>query len=245
MSFEDIYSCKNCDFEIRQEDELFFYDSDSKETVSYILLMSTAGMGKGFETKGSIYRSYCKCCDKFVKIYVIREGGSNMIQQVYQGIKNNFEGYADKIHELKEIKKREKFSLKRKDGFYLVNFHELDSSYEYFDMLDIGDCEEEVVKIALKDFHETIDNQINLFEKLYQEESQMIHIVVDESEEQTKIVPKLIRSILKINVGYSGEDGDFIKCPQCGNKIRKYVNEDSPCPKCGEKLICTDTIIWD
>lgn len=219
MSFEDIYSCNDCDFEIRQEDELFFYNPDSKETISYILLMSTAGMDEGFKTKGCIYRSYCKCCDKFVKIYVIREGGgSNMIQQVYQGIKNHFEGYADKILVLKEIKKREKFFIEKKDGFYSINFHELDS-YGYFKFLDIGDCEEEVVKMALKDFHKTIDSRINLFEKLYQKESQIINIVVDESDEPTKMVSRLKRSISKVNVSHSWEDRDFIKCPQCGNKI--------------------------
>ncbi len=224
MSFEDIYSCNNCDFEIAQETELFFYNSDSKETIDYVLIMSTAGMGEGHETKGHVYRSYCKCCDKFVKVYVIYDGGGgDMAQQVYRGIKNNVGKYEDKIKQLKEIKKREKYSLEKIDGFYLINFYELDSC-GFMKPIDSQHGEDAVVENAINEFHKIIDSQIDSVKNFYQKESKLINIVVDDSE---------------------GSSGDFVNCPECGNKIDKYVNEDTPCPKCGGKLTCTDTIIWD
>lgn len=223
MSFEDIYSCEDCDFKISQETELFFYNSDLKQTIDYVLIMSTAGMSEGFKTKGFVNRSYCKCCDRFVKVYVIQDfDGENMVQKVYQGIKNNLEAYADKIKELKDIKNREKFSIEKSDEIFFINFYELDSC-GHMELMDSSKTEEEIIENALKMFHKTIDSQINLLEGEYQKESQIIKVVVD-----------------------SGElTGEFVRCPECGNEIYKCVSDETPCPNCGGKLICIDTIIWD
>ena len=168
MSAIDKFSCCDCGFEIdTYQFELFFYNPQSNQTADYLLLMSSAGKDDGYETKGHVSRSYCRHCDKYVKIYFISDGGgADAIKNVRQGISNYLDALAVKLHENEYVKVKES----------------LMGEFDY------------------------------------------IRVVVDASD----------NSLI-----------ETVRCPECDNEILAFVNEDTPCPKCGGKLVCTETILCD
>ena len=61
------YECMNCHLELVDDERLFFYDESTKQTVDFIVLMTTVGMDKESKIKGCVHETYCADCDKYLK----------------------------------------------------------------------------------------------------------------------------------------------------------------------------------
>ena len=80
----------------------------------------------------------------------------------------------------------------------------------------------------MNDFHEEIDELIEVRERAYRRYLDSNYLVVDERDRS---------------------DGEFnpkemVECPVCGSQISRYVGHEIPCPRCGGQLsgfgVCYD-----
>ena len=223
------YACDNCGFRISIDMRLFFYDCESKETIDYTVGPLTHDFGKNAKIKGYVVETYCWNCDKFIKIYVIREkvNFENICEIVEQGIHNYIDNKIIKVDKLKEIKKREEYTVEKRiynpspevyKFYYVVTFPELDGGYEFKGCLE--ENENEVIKRALDSFHEKINYQIDYHKRTYKEGVTTNYIVFDESD----------------NFNRKHNSLEKVSCPECHIKVNKYINEENPCPKCNGVL---------
>lgn len=225
------YICDKCGNKLIVSDNLFFYDSELKVTVAYPLLFSTASLGADSMIKGQVGETYCPICKKFIRIYEITKINDNIenaCEIVKQGINNGIDKKLMEINKLKAIKKREKYVVKKKEdentlgiygnSYYSVIFPELNNGYVYKG--DSGLTEQEVIEKALNSFHEQVDFILDFHIKDYERDIGVIYHVIDMSN--------------NINNDYNFLDR--VKCPECHAKINRFINEKTPCPKCGGEL---------
>ena len=69
MAIVNSYSCPECGFELTDDGRLFYYDSDLKEIIEYLMLMSTVDFDKESKIKGDVSETYCKTCDRYILGY--------------------------------------------------------------------------------------------------------------------------------------------------------------------------------
>lgn len=231
----DRYKCDECGFELEDWSVHFFYDSKLKVTRDYVLVFKTVGLSKGSKIKGYVDETYCWNCEKFVRIYRIieKDDVENACELVEQGIQNYIDNKLIEINKLKEIKKREEYTIKKiippyyDKHYYKVTFPELNDKNTYISDYELD--EDDVIEKALDGFHKQMDMLINDNLERYKKDIGANYIVLDESN----------KSYMDFN------PSEKVTCPECNVNINKYVNEKNPCPKCGGVLSLTDTIYFD
>ena len=225
MGFIDEYKCVKCHTKFVDDGRLFYYNSNSNETIDYILVFSTAGCARDSKIKGFVNQTYCKDCGKFLRVYTIREVEGefeNICEIVMEGINNHIKKLGDEIQNLKEVLKQENYIIEKKDSFYLVKYPGLkDWLYQYF-------YTDEDVDNVLKYFLEGMEYDIEFRTKEYEKYLNAIYLVEDKS--------------ISFNKFNSSEK---VNCPVCGRKINKFIKSFSRCPKCGWILIKINSIHVD
>jgi hypothetical protein len=107
MAFVRSYSCPECGFELADDGRLFYYDSDSKEIIEYLLLMSTVDRDKGSKIKGDVSETYCKTCDRYILVYSIREAEGDiedLCETVMKGIEKHINSCHEELKRMNDIK---------------------------------------------------------------------------------------------------------------------------------------------
>lgn len=222
--------CADCGLELVDDGRLFYYDSDLEQTIDYLLLMSTVGWGDTSRIRGKVTETYCSRCDKHIRIYSIREiigEVENPCRIIEKGIARRISTHLERLNELNEIKKREKYELIQKENHYEVLFPEFESlhfSYSYFPQM----TKEEAIEDALKSFHEEIDGELESLTEKYKRAEKALSLVIDERDRP-----------------YDDDDAlEKISCPECGSKISKNINY-TECPRCGGNNLMYSTICYD
>ena len=231
------YTCEKCGEIFINRNEFFFYDPKFKVTIAYPFLYSTASLGEDSEIKGNVNETYCPNCKKFIRIYTITRLKSNIknaSEIVKEGINNYINMEMNEIDKLKEIKKREKYIIKKKkeefshgkyhNPHYTVTFPELNDGFIYNG--EYGLNKDKVINKALNRFHEKVNFFLDIKLKNYKKDIEANYIVLDTSNNKQNYYNSL----------------NYINCPECHAKINKYINEKTPCPKCGGKLSLTNII---
>lgn len=224
------YSCGNCGMEFVDDGRLFYYDSNSDETIDFIWLFSTVGIDEGSKIKGQVNETYCSSCNKFLRVYTIREveGDLEGICEIVKiGIENYFNKLNDEINHLTEIKNDENFTIEQHENYYLVEFPQLED-YEYTEYTSRAK-RENIIKRAIKDYQKEINNRIRYKKNNYDKHLNSIYLIEDKSGE----IDGEYNPLEKVN------------CPECGKEINKYINWDTPCPKCGAELLIGNIIMAD
>lgn len=219
MAFVTEYTCQSCGLELVDDGRVFIWDEDSGETRDFLILMNTCHLLHGPKINGSVSETYCPDCGKYVRVYSIQEvldEVSNPCDVVLDGIAKNIRECGRRLDELKDIRKRSDYLIRKEENHYIVTVPEYEgfyySSYFFPEM-----SREEVIEDALNDFHEEIDQHIGEYEKRYLRYRDSICMVLDET-------------------GRSGDEFDIhekVECPGCGRKINKYVSHELGCPVCG------------
>lgn len=262
MAVDETFTCKNCGFEVTETDTYFFYNYDNHEIIDFILLFSTAGISDGSKIKGSIFESYCKECNKFIKTFYIENvdcpeyGSEEIIDIVKSGIKNNLKNIKNetiaKIDELKEIRLKKKYKIEKRPNsfakYLLKNSSDLSEekrneilekhSEICVSLVELGGCD---FKADIQDF----DSEKEAIEYC---KRHAFGNFFDEIDRQISYNRNFFKR--KLNYYYRVEYWDSdkydnittINCPKCGNEVYRFINADYPCPKCGGKLSLTNII---
>ena len=239
MAIINEYKCEECGFEIDTEGRYFFYDPKLKITRDYLWLFSTVDLDKNSKITGFVNETYCWKCKKYVNVYIIsqvEDNIENVCEIVKEGIKNDIDKKLLDINQLKEIKKREKYTIEKieyeiapneYDSYYEITFPELYDGYKRRISGKLN--ENEAIKTALENFHSQIDFQIKQDTNEYKKRIKTTHLVLDYSDKSK-----------------NGDDNlDKVICPECNAKINKYVNEETPCPNCGGEISLINYICMD
>jgi len=223
MAIVNYYQCVGCGLELADDGRLFYYDTDSGETIEFLILMSTVGLDRGSKIKGNVTETYCKSCDKYMRIYSIRESEiENPCETVRKGIDKHISVIQSELERLKGIKRRSKYTITPEEDYYVVDFPEWGDFYHVDDEPEMS--KEDVIKDALSQFHEEIDYKINSMDDKVAES---IIVVLDERGK--------------------GEDdpSEMVECPDCGSEVNKYVSNLNECPKCGGLFGCINSVCYD
>ena len=223
MAFVTEYTCNGCGLELVSEDRMFRWDGESGMTEDFLLLMNICQKLNGAEIIGDVSETYCRDCEKYVKVYSITEvldGIDNPCEAVMDGIKSHIDEYGRRLDELKDIRERSDYTIVKEGNHYVVRIPEYEPFY-YSNYLFPQMSEEEVIRDALKDFHEEIDEVIESHEKRYQRYVSSSYLVVDDTD----------RPKGKFDLS------EKVKCPECASKINKHVDGKLPCPRCGGSII--------
>lgn len=210
------YTCSKCGLELSDDGRVFIWDGESGETRDFLILMNTYMLLDGAKISGKVYETFCRQCDRYVKVYSIREvheGIENPVELVTEGIRRRNERCRQKTEKLRAIRERSKYSIERDDDYYIVTFPEYDD-FEYSNDYAPEMTKDEVIRHALNDFHEEIDGIIESYEHRI---CGSHYLVVDETD------------VLKDEFDLF----EKVKCPECGSKINKHVSGELPCPRCG------------
>lgn len=235
MGVIENYACDNCGFKISIDLRAFFYDSELKETIDYTIGPLTRNLGKNAQIKGFVHETYCWNCEKFIKIYVIREKDNleNISEIVEQGIHNFIDNKIIKVDKLKEIEKREEYIVETRkynpspeifESFYVVTFPELNGGYEFKGYVD--ENKKEVINRALASFHKKIKHEIDYCQRTYKKGIETNYMVLDDSNDSCSEFYSL----------------EKISCPVCHAKVNRKISEENPCPKCNGKISLKGTL---
>lgn len=214
------YKCSGCGLELTDDGRVFIWDDETNETKDFLILMSTHQLLWGAKISGKVSETFCKECDRYVKVYSINQvadGIDNPREVVIEGIKRHIERCARKLAELKDIRERSEYVVEEKENYFLVTVPE----YEYFrysNYLFADMSKDEVIRDAMNEFHEEIDSCIESKEKRYRRYLDSHYIILDEREE------------------CEFDISEKVQCPECGSEINKYVSGDLPCPRCGKAI---------
>lgn len=253
MGLRTKFKCINCGFNLVNDDAFFYYDEKLGQTVDYKSTMMNAGRFRGHKIAGRVSESYCGDCKKFVRVFSIRdfEGCENPSQVVKMGIENNIAALLDKIKELIEIEKREKFTVGKDSDSYIIDFVEYGHKYhKYFEPPNIAEAfgkaakkyglelvggggyeppvfesVDDAIISAKKDFHESIGSYIDTLTKRYERYLDSIYLIIEETGKPI----------------YEYASSQKVRCPDCGKEIYKILNHDDACPNCEFPLISHST----
>ena len=231
MAILNEFRCVNCGLELADDGRVFVWDSDSDQTIDFLILMSTYERLHGAKISGCVSETYCRGCNKFLKIYSIKEVGDGVedpCEVVFNGIKNYIEECCRELEKLKDIKKRSNYAIEKEDNFYIVKIPEYEDFY-YSNCFSVQMSKEDVIEDALNDFHKEIDEVIEIRQEKYQRYLDSNYLVVD-------------------NTDRAFDEHDLLEkvnCPECGKEIFKYINDKVPCPKCGDHLLFVNCICYD
>ena len=220
--------CTGCGLELTDDGRAFIWDDKTKATKDFLILMSTCHLLYGAKISGRLSETYCSDCDRYVKIYIIKEaveGIADPCEVVRQGIKRQTDECKAKIERLKDIRERSEYVVEKNEDYYLVSIPEYEG-FRYSNYLFPEMTKEEVIRNAINTFHEEIDGEIEYLKKRYRSYVESHYLILDERDlGETDIREK-------------------VKCPECGSEIRKYVSAGQPCPRCGGLLfgfpVCYD-----
>ena len=232
MAIVNEYRCMDCGIELVDDGRAFVWDSESNRTRDFLILMGTHHWLYGAKISGDVDETYCRVCDKFLKVYSITEvaeGIGNPIDIVMEGIRNHIDDEARKLEKLKDIKRRAEYTITRKENYYVVKVPEWEDFF-YSNYLFPQMTREEVIEDALNDFHKEIGGLIEVREKEYQKFLNSNILVVEDS----KLNPFDERDLSK-----------KVNCPVCGSEVHKYVDSKIPCPKCGGRICCVNITCYD
>ena len=230
MAFVTDYTCSSCGLELTDDGRVFIWDEDSNQVRDFLILMSTCHLLNGAKISGNVNETYCRECGRYLKIYSITQSSqdiSNPCEVIEKGIKKHIEEFGSELERLKEIRRKSQYSIEKEDNHYVVRIPEYESFY-YSNYLFPHMTREEVIEDALNDFHEEIDELIEVRERAYRRYLDSNYLVVDERDRP---------------------DGEFnpkemVECPVCGSQISRYVGHEIPCPRCGGQLsgfgVCYD-----
>lgn len=223
MAIVTDYHCDECGFDITDDGRLFYYDEESQECIDYLLLMSTVNLDDESRIWGHVNETYCRDCDRFLRVYTIREvdGIENPCETVERGIANRISHFKSELKRLEEIRDRETYVLEKYDDEYCIVFPEFED-YSYY-----GDDESEgkAIENAKMEFHAEIDGPIQRLKR----KIAATYVVVDQSDK-----PDDYR-----------DESEKVVCPECGRELNKFIVPGMPCPKCGNEYFFGFTTCYD
>lgn len=228
MGEEIDYVCENCGFEIIENFPVFYYDSNTKSVVEYIILMLTVGMDKNSKIKGRVNETYCPHCNRFLKTYLIEEitcsdyDSKEIIKIIKEGIDNRLKNLKvetkDKINELNQIKDKKKCIIEKDGDTWSFYFPEADDADYYFNYDDFS-SKEEMYKKAYDSFYEYIDSEISYEIEECQKNHDAIYNIIDVSSEELKNEFDNLKHIPCPICNNDSLDFDSISCPKCGGTL--------------------------
>ena len=226
------FRCINCGLEFVDDGALFYYDDKLKQTIEYILVMSTVGCNEGSKIKGRASGTYCGDCKKHLKVYVIEECAediSNPCEVIMDGIKNRAAEYPRKISELKEIRKNPNYTFEPNEyGAYTLKVPEF-NDFQFTNISNPEWSEKKARKYVFDEFYDEIDESIKYYEEVYEKHLNSIYLIIDKSDDSE----------------YDYHSLDKIHCPECHKEIYKDIHHGSSCPNCDFPLIGGSTMDVD
>ncbi|WP_405265364.1 hypothetical protein [Methanobrevibacter sp.] len=160
------YTCNSCGLELVDDGRAFVWNEETGRTEDFLILMSTCQKFYGAEITGNVSETYCRECERYVKVYSITEvleGIDDACDVVMKGIENNIREHGRKLSKLKDIRKRSQYTISEEDGHYVVRIPEYES-FHYSNYLFPEMSKGEVIEDALNDFHEQIGGLIESYE---------------------------------------------------------------------------------
>ncbi len=228
MAIVNEYQCIDCGFEMKDDGRVFILD-ESGETKDFLILMNTCHWLDNARVSGGVSETYCSDCDKYLKIYTINEVGEgieNPQKKVRKGIEKHISKMGAELQKLKDIRKKSEYTIEKVDYYYIFKIPEY-SNFYYSSYLLPEMTREDVIKDALNDFYEEIDEVIDEMDECY---NRFINAnyVIEEAD------------------GWEDEDlSQKVKCPECGKEIVRHISSDSTCPKCGGRSFLASSICYD
>ena len=67
----DYFECEDCGFRWKDQGPLMFCLNDDGEIEEYILVQEAYDLDKDSQISGDIVETYCSCCEKKIKLYLI------------------------------------------------------------------------------------------------------------------------------------------------------------------------------
>lgn len=71
MASIDYFECEDCGFRWKDQGPLMFCLNDDGEIEEYILVQEAYDLDKDSQISGDIVETYCSCCEKKIKLYLI------------------------------------------------------------------------------------------------------------------------------------------------------------------------------
>lgn len=213
------YKCINCGLELVDDGRRFYYDDESKQTIDFLWLMSTAGCDMGSKIKGRASETYCGNCKKPLKIYIIEECAediSNPCEMVKEGIKNYAAQYPGKISELKEIRKNPNYTFEPNEyGAYTLKVPEF-NDFQFTNITNPEWSKKKAMKYVFDEFYKDINELIRYYEETYENYLNSIYLIIDKSNDSE----------------YDYDSLEKVHCPECNKEIYKNFHYGMPCPNC-------------
>lgn len=229
MAIVSEYECMDCGLDITDDGRQFYYDDETGQTIDYLILMNTVYLGAESRIRGDMCETYCRDCNRHLLVYTIREIRGEVedpIRTIRCGVEKRISSLLKELNELNEIKRKSEYQIVEKDNHYEVTFPGFESFF-YSSYLLPHMSREEVIKDALDDFHEQIDDKFDHLQEGYDRLSRAMILVIDEN-------------------GKTIEEGlQKMECPECGRQIDKHFKFDSQCPRCGSRIVLMNTMCCD
>ncbi len=262
------YECEDCGFEFDRTELCYFYNSDTGEVEEFIRTSSTTDFEQKHGFVGHIDESCCPHCDKIVKTYYLKvpmDSHPETYDLVKSGISARRIRYENEIAELKEIKGRREYEITfggpcevegRKyepssGGLLGMLFPDAvdennpeDESRMYLTFTEL----ERYCPAHLSVDVQSYDSKGDAIEDLTEYAFGVFDSLIDE-----EIVRRGVACIDYDNTIHRvdfwdckyGRQMSLIDCPECRNEIPREINTLHPCPKCGGKIVLTETINGD
>ena len=225
MGSRSEYHCNNCDKDWVEDKQMFYLMSDDRIEEQGIIMLSYQIQRRSI-AHGWISDSYCKICDKHIKLYLLEE-----VKTHYPNLDPN------RILE----------EYKHNPNFIFGTYNDFKDGQE----VDCPNCNNKIV--LEEDFN--LGDEYNLNCNSYHtscescgEDYNFFAIKPPlRNYTQKEVLEKLENLLDEYSILALSEDYESIteiKCPCCGNEIPKQISYDK-CPKCGGELEGGLCILYD
>ncbi|AWX31840.1 hypothetical protein [Methanosphaera sp. BMS] len=219
------FHCSKCGKQWVEDFQYFYLMSDDRIEESGLMFL-TSQIERRSVAKGSVYETYCRDCDKDIKLYLIEE-----VKTEYPSIDQN------KIIE----------EYKHKPNIIFGDYTDFKDGMK----VKCCNCGEDIILKADYDLEMEFNlncNSYNMFCGYCQEYTTVYAIKPPLREYTTKEAYEKIEKLIDENslVGFAKdyEGISEINCPFCDKEI-PIQNSFDKCPKCDGELKCVEMMMYD
>ena len=222
MGQKEIYQCKDCGFVFEQDHLNFYLNLKNGQIEDFMILMFTVGLDRNSPLKGTISKTYCGTCNKYVNIYEIESLSEHYdIEAAYYLLRillpKKIDYAKEKVQVLNELDQ----IVKKQDLDLINNFINSNENYLEF----IGPIE-------------TLDDIEDMDIEFYLEDS------IEELEFLKSTVFSIHLPNTDYNINLNGEMLSKDTCPNCKSTIYE-IDYENPCPKCGGEWESVELMMID
>lgn len=164
MGEKTIYQCKDCGFYFEQDYLNFYLNLKTGEIEDFMILMLTVGLDRNSPLKGTISKTYCGNCNKYINIYEIGFLSENYdLEAAYNLLRILLPKKIDNAKEKVQICKELNQIVKKQDLDLINNFINSNMDYlEYIEPIEtLEDIEYMDIEYSLQEAIEELERMKN------------------------------------------------------------------------------------